>query len=79
MTFSAVSSLLSFAFPRRKREPAFQQKCLGTGFEADIEVWGRKIKGSIALLQRRASYQTRKGRCSTLICCMSLSFIEIDQ
>ncbi|PDT55130.1 hypothetical protein CO664_08755 [Sinorhizobium sp. NG07B] len=24
-------------------------------------------------LQRRASYQTRKGRCRTLICCMSLS------
>ncbi|AUX75205.1 hypothetical protein NXT3_CH00602 [Sinorhizobium fredii] len=24
-------------------------------------------------LQRRASYQTRKGRCSTLNCCMSLS------
>ncbi|QLL63499.1 hypothetical protein FKV68_19670 [Sinorhizobium mexicanum] len=25
-------------------------------------------------LQRRASFQTRKGRCSTLNCCMSLSF-----
>ncbi|PDT46776.1 hypothetical protein CO661_16110 [Sinorhizobium fredii] len=25
------------------------------------------------VLQRRASYQTRKGRCTTLICCMSLS------
>ncbi|THK36472.1 hypothetical protein EHS39_19580 [Ensifer sp. MPMI2T] len=24
-------------------------------------------------LQRRASYQTRKGRCSTLNCCMFLS------
>ncbi|ASQ03728.1 hypothetical protein CDO23_07045 [Sinorhizobium meliloti] len=25
-------------------------------------------------LQRRASYQTRKGRCSALICCMFLNF-----
>ncbi len=28
-------------------------------------------------LQRRASYETRKGRCSTLICCMFLSFNRI--
>ncbi|ATA99456.1 hypothetical protein BWO90_26765 [Sinorhizobium meliloti] len=28
-------------------------------------------------LQRRASDQTRKGRCSTLICCMFLSFNRI--
>ncbi|PLU79177.1 hypothetical protein BMJ22_18625 [Sinorhizobium medicae] len=28
-------------------------------------------------LQRRASYQTHKGRCSTLICCMFLSFNRI--
>ncbi|ASJ60891.1 hypothetical protein SMB554_00220 [Sinorhizobium meliloti] len=28
-------------------------------------------------LQRRASYQTRKGHCSTLICCMFLSFNRI--
>ncbi|MQV67473.1 hypothetical protein GHK31_19290, partial [Sinorhizobium meliloti] len=28
----------------------------------------------IGVLQRRESYQTRKGRCSTLICCMFLSF-----
>ncbi|ARS71722.1 hypothetical protein SMRU11_32990 [Sinorhizobium meliloti RU11/001] len=25
-------------------------------------------------LRRRASYQTRKGRCSALICCMFLTF-----
>ncbi|ASJ59894.1 hypothetical protein SMB554_12270 [Sinorhizobium meliloti] len=40
---------------------------------------GRRNKRALLrpLLQRRASYQTRKGRCSTLICCMFLSFDRI--
>ncbi|WQP42647.1 L,D-transpeptidase (plasmid) [Sinorhizobium medicae] len=37
---------------------------------------GRRI-GLPVRLQRRASYQTHKGRCSTLICCMFLSFNRI--
>ncbi|RVI09630.1 hypothetical protein CN205_04865, partial [Sinorhizobium meliloti] len=60
----------SWAVPQRGR---LWLACLGRvvvpayigQFPADIN----GLTGIHLSLQRRASYQTRKGRCSTLICC----------
>ncbi|ARS71942.1 hypothetical protein SMRU11_34260 [Sinorhizobium meliloti RU11/001] len=56
-----------------KTSPAFERRTSNAGHGRT-----RANQGSaVSVLQRRASYQTRKGRCSTLICCMFLSFNRI--
>jgi ubiquinone/menaquinone biosynthesis C-methylase UbiE len=56
------------------REKAEAEGCSNANFEVatpDAAPWPDRTFD--AALQRRASYRTRKGRCSTLNCCMSVS------
>ncbi|MBP1887834.1 hypothetical protein [Sinorhizobium mexicanum] len=47
MTFSAISH---FVFDIAKQAQVALLDLVVSGFEADIEVWGRKIKGGMPLL-----------------------------